>query len=198
MTFDVIDRDARNAVRQRNRFGRRDADQQCANQTWSVRDGDQMGYANDRLSTQIDAFFDDGDFPASISLLKVQAEAYPADYDVWTNLGWMQENVEQWDAALVTYVRFKRQNPKDPDAALPEATFYFNRHLYAKVPPLMEDAIKGPSHPNAYRILARSYEKQQMLGDALRVYKALVQRDPKDLPAQANVRRVEGKIKSGK
>jgi len=24
---------------------------------------------------------------------------YPADYDVWTNLGWMQENVEAWDAA---------------------------------------------------------------------------------------------------
>lgn len=157
-----------------------------------------MEIANERLATQIDAFFDDGDFPATISLLKVQAEQYPADYDVWTNLGWMQENVQQWDAALATYVRYKRQNPKDPDAALPEATFYFNRRLYAKVPPLMETAIKGSSHPNAYRILARAYEKQDMLGDALRVYKALTVRDPKDLTAQANVRRIEGKMKAGK
>ena len=157
-----------------------------------------MGYANDRMSTQIDAFFDDGDFPASISLLKLQAEAYPADYEVWTNLGWMEENVEQWDAALATYIRYKRQNPKDADAALPEATYYYNRKLYAKVPPLMEGAIKGPSHPNAFRILAKSYERQGMLGDALRVYKALVQRAPDDLAAQANVRRVEAKIKTGK
>lgn len=158
-----------------------------------------MAFANDRISTQIDAMFEDGDFPASIQLLKIQAEGYPADYDVWTNLGWMEENVHQWDAALATYVRFKRQNPKDPDRALPEANFYFMRKLYAKVPPLMEEAIKGgKTHPNAYRILARSYEKQDMLTDALRVYKALVARDPNDLPAKANVRRVEAKIAKAK
>ena len=158
-----------------------------------------MAFANDRLSTQIDALFEDGDFPAVIQLLKIQAEAYPADYDVWTNLGWMQENVQEWDAALATYLRYKRQNPQDPDRALPEANFYFMRKLFAKVPPLMEPAIKsGKTHANAYRILARSYEKQEMLPDALRVYKALVARDPNDLSAKANVRRVEGKMgKSG-
>lgn len=155
--------------------------------------------ANDRLSTQIDAMFEDGDFPAVIELLKIQAEGYPADYDIWTNLGWMEENVEQWDAALATYVRYKRQNPNDPDRALPEANFYFMRRIYAKVPPLMEPAIKGgKTHANAYRILARSYEKEGMLGDALRVYKALVERDPDDGAAKANVKRVEGKINGGK
>ena len=158
-----------------------------------------MDFANDRMSTEIDVLFDDGDFPAVIGLLKVQAEQYPADYDVWTNLGWMQENVEQWDAALATYVRYKRQNPTDPDAALPEANFYFMRKVYAKVPPLMEPAIKGgKTHANAYRILAKSYERQGMLGDALRVYKSLVARDPDDGAAKANVRRVEDKIEKGK
>ena len=157
-----------------------------------------MGYANDRLSTQIDAMFDDGDFPATIALLKLQAEAYPSDYDVWTNLGWMQENVHQWDAALATYVRYNRQNPKDPDHALPEAQFYSMRKLFAKVPPLLEPTIKGPCHPNAFRILAKSYERMEMLGDSLRVYKALVARDPKDLSAQANVRRVEERIAKAK
>ncbi len=157
-----------------------------------------MGFASDRLSTQIDAMFDDGDFPAVIQLLRVQAEMYPSDYEVWTNLGWMQENVEAYDAALATYVRYKRQNPKDPDAALPEANYYFMKKLYAKVPPLMEPAIKGPCHANAFRILARSYEKQEMLGDAARVYKALIARDPNDLPAKANLRRIEGKMGTGK
>jgi tetratricopeptide (TPR) repeat protein len=157
-----------------------------------------MDLANSRMSTQIDAMFDDGDFPASIALLRLQAEMYPADYDVWTNLGWMEENVEAWDSALATYVRFKRQNPKDPDASLPEANFYFNRKLYAKVPPLLETTIKGKCHPNAYRILARSYEKQDMLTDAVRVYKALTVRDPEDGAAKANLKRVEGKLLKGK
>lgn len=153
-----------------------------------------LDIANSRMSTQIDVLFDDGDFPATISLLKLQAEMYPADYDVWTNLGWMQENVEMWDSALATYVRYKRQNPKDPDAALPEATFFYNRKLYTKVPPLLEETIKGKCHANAYRILARSYEKQDMLTDAVRVYKALTVRDPSDLTAKANLKRVEGKL----
>ncbi len=157
-----------------------------------------MAFANDPMSTQIDVLFDDGDFPAVINLLKVQAEGYPSDYDIWTNLGWMEENVEQWDAALATYVRYKRQNPKDPDGALPEANFYFMRKVYAKVPPLMEPAIKGPAHPNAFRILAKSYEREGMLGDALRVYKALVERDPTDGAAKANVKRIEEKMKAAK
>jgi tetratricopeptide (TPR) repeat protein len=157
-----------------------------------------MAFANDRMSTQIDVMFEDGDFPAVISLLRVQAEAYPSDYDVWTNLGWMQENVQAYDTALATYARYRRQNAADPDAALPEATFYFNRRLYAKVPPLMEPTIKGKCHPNAFRILARAYEKQDMLSDAARVYKALSLRDPNDGAAKVNLKRVEGKLSQGK
>ena len=153
-----------------------------------------LGFATDRLATQIDAMFDEGDFPAVVQLLRLQAEAFPSDYEVWTNLGWMQENVHQYDAALATYVRYNRQNPKDPDRALPEANFYFMRKLYAKVPPLLEPAIKGPCHPNAFRTLARAYDKMEMLPDALRVYKALVVRDPNDGAAKANVKRVEDKI----
>ena len=157
-----------------------------------------LGFANDRLATQIDAMFDDGDFPAVVQLLRLQAEAFPSDYEVWTNLGWMQENVQQWDAALATYVRYNRQNPQDPDRAYPEANFYFMRKLYAKVPPLLEPAIKNPKvHPNAYRTLARAYDKMEMLPDALRVYKALVVRDPNDGAAKANVKRIEGKMGKG-
>ncbi|RYG22600.1 hypothetical protein EON82_16640 [bacterium] len=156
-----------------------------------------LDFANDRMSTQIDVLFEDGDYPAVISLLRVQAEAYPSDYDVWTNLGWMQENIQAWDTALATYARYRRQNAGDPDASLPEATFYFNRRLFSKVPPLMEPAIKGKCHPNAFRILARSYEKQEMLTDAARVYKALIARAPNDGAAKANLKRVEGKLAKG-
>lgn len=158
-----------------------------------------MDLANDRMATQIDVAFDDGDFPAVISFLRLQAEQYPADYEVWTNLGWMQENVEAYDAALATYVRYRRQNPQEPDAAYPEANFYAMKKLYAKVPPLLEPAIKNPKvHANLYRTLARAYDKLGMLTDAARVYRALTVRDPKDGAAKVNLKRVEGKIKGNK
>src|SRR5580704_16446941 len=62
---------------------------------------------NDRMLSQQDIWFDEGDFPAAIQILKVEAERYPSNYDVWTNLGWMQENVEDWDAALATYISYR-------------------------------------------------------------------------------------------
>ncbi len=116
--------------------------------------------ANDRMSTQIDIWFEDGDFPTVIQLLKIQQGVYPADYEIATNLGWMLENIEKYDEALATYIRYRRENPEDPDAALPEATFYHLKRAYAKVPPLLEPAIKRKPHANAYRILAQAYEKQ--------------------------------------
>ncbi|HWD37431.1 MAG TPA: tetratricopeptide repeat protein [Fimbriimonas sp.] len=153
--------------------------------------------ANDRILTQQDIWFNDGDFPADIQLLRVEAEKWPADYDVWTNLGWMEENVEDWDGALATYVRYRRQNPNDPDAALPEADYYNRKRLYAKIPALLEPAIKHKCHPNNFRVLAHAYENQKMYSDAVRVWKTYLQRDPNDGAAKRNLARCEKKLSGG-
>jgi len=150
--------------------------------------------ASDRMLSQQDIWFDDGEFPTCIQLLKVEAEKFPSDYEIWTNLGWMQENVEDWDAALATYIRFRRDNPQDPDAALPLATYYFMKKLYSKEPEILEPAIKRNCHPNNFRILASSYEKQKMYSDSIRVWKAYLQRAPNDGAAKHNLDRVEKKL----
>jgi tetratricopeptide (TPR) repeat protein len=154
------------------------------------------GAADERIVTQQDLWFKDGEYPECIQLLKVEAERWPKDYEIWTNLGWMQENVEQWDAALATYVRYRRQNPQDPDAALPEAFYYQRQKLYAKVPELLEPAIKRNCHPNNFRILASSYEKLKMYADSVRVWKAYLARAPNDGAAKHNLQRVEQKLAS--
>ncbi len=152
---------------------------------------------DNRVSQQIDDWFDTGDFPKAIHLLKFQSSYYPHDYDVATNLGWMQENVEEWDAALETYKLYSRNNPNDHDRVLPEGDYLFRRKEYAKIPPLFEPYLKLTPHPNVYRILAHSYEKMKKYADAKRVWLAYVAAYPKDLAGQSNLRKVEKKLASG-
>jgi tetratricopeptide (TPR) repeat protein len=148
-----------------------------------------------RIADQTDIWFDDGDFPRIIQLLQALYEFTPADYEVATDLGWMLENVEQYDAALATYVRYRKENVADPDAAIPEANFYFKRRLFSKVPPILEKRVGPNLHPNGFRILGHSYDRLGMLNDSRRVWKMYTDRYPQDLRAKENLKRVEQKIK---
>jgi tetratricopeptide (TPR) repeat protein len=150
-----------------------------------------------RLAQQNDVWFKDGEFLKNVQLLKFSFEINPHSYDVATNLGWMQENVEKYDEALATYIRYKNENPKDKDSALPEANFYFMRKAYAKVVPLLEPRIKLDPHANCYRLLAHSYERLGLLKDSKRVWDLYLSRHADDEAAKLNLKRVEKKLKGG-
>lgn len=154
-------------------------------------------YAKNRIDRQTDVWFDDGDFPATIASLKISSNLNPHDYDILTNLGWMQENVEQWDEAVKTYERYQRDNPQDPDRSLPIAQYYFMKKQYTKVPGLLESSIAGKKHPhpNVYRILASSYERLKKYSDAQRVLREYLGVAPNDAQAKVNLARVERKMK---
>lgn len=154
-------------------------------------------HADNRVSRQIDRWFKDGDYLRCIQGLRIRAEAAPSDYQTWTDLGWMLENVQAYGEALSVYVRFRLGNPQDPDAPFPEASFYAQRRLWARVPPLLEPTLAAKPHPNTYRTLARAYEQQGMLTDSQRVWKALLARTPNDGAAKMNLDRVERKLKGG-
>lgn len=151
---------------------------------------------NSRLAYQTDIWFDGGDFPRVVQLLRIHYGLEPGNYEVATNLGWMLENVEQWNEALAVYVRFRKMNPKDPDATYPEANFYFQKKAYAKVPALLEPSLEKLPHPNSYRILAHSFERMKMFGDSKRIWQKYLKRFPNDQAAKANLKRVEGKVVS--
>jgi tetratricopeptide (TPR) repeat protein len=154
-------------------------------------------HAADRLNQQTDVWFDDGDFPRVINLCRLMYGLYPDDFEVATNLGWMLENIELWDQALAVYIQFRTENPKNPDAAYPEASFYFRKKAYQKVPMLLEPTLKMATHPhsNNYRTLAHSYEKLNLLADSQRVWKQLLSVDPRDEAAKQNLARVEKKLR---
>jgi tetratricopeptide (TPR) repeat protein len=156
-----------------------------------------MSLAEARMSSQSDIWFNDGDYPRAVNLLRYRAALEPSNYDIHTDLGWMLENVERWSEALAVYVRFRKANPDQADAALPEANFYFLKKAYAKVPPLLEDAIKKKPHPNVFRLLANSYERLGLLDDSVRVWDKYLSDHPNDGQAKVNRERVLKK-KSGK
>ena len=150
----------------------------------------------DRVATQTDVWFEDGEYPRVVQILRIMTALSPSHYETVTNLGWMLENVEKWDEALAVYVKFRKDNAGHPEAYYPEANFYFMRKLYSKVPPLLEPSLKMKlkPHANSYRILGLSYERLGFLADAKRVFKLIIERDPNDGTAKANLNRVEKKI----
>ncbi len=156
-------------------------------------------YADARVSRQIDAWFDDGDFPRAVGLLRLQAAYAPNDYEVATNLGWLLESMERDDEALAAYAVYARDNPNDPDAKLPVAMLHNSRKRYAEVVAVLEPvlareaALRTKPHPNVYRLLAKAYERLNRPEDAIRTWELQLRRYPDDLPAKANIARVRAK-----
>jgi tetratricopeptide (TPR) repeat protein len=146
------------------------------------------------LTAQNDAWFKVGDYPAVINSLRFLNSEDPTDYDYATSLGWMLENVTQYDEALAVYVRYRKFNSKEADAAFPEANFYFMRKVYARVPPLLVTTLDAKPHPNSYRLLAHSYEKLGLYPDAVKVWKRLIADYPSDKVAPVNEKKDELKI----
>ena len=152
---------------------------------------------HDRLTRQSDAWFKQGDYPRVVQLLRFDYSLNPSDYDTATNLGWMLENIEQWDAALAVYIQLRTSNPNVPDDAWPEANYYYMKKAYAKVPPILEPTIKNHPHPNTFRTLAHAYEKMNMLADSKRIWQQYLTKNPNDGPAKANLDRVTKKLAGG-
>ena len=96
------------------------------------------------------------------------------DYGTTTDLGWMLQNVEQYDEALAIYKAYRLAYPNDPEAPYPEAQYYYLHKQYAKVPPLIEGTLAEKPHPNSFRILAHSYDHLGKLLDSRRVWKLLI------------------------
>ncbi|MDR3691479.1 MAG: hypothetical protein P4L46_19015 [Fimbriimonas sp.] len=190
MTYRLIGLSAAALVLSATAFGKQSAPQSRVDAIWDAVD--------DRVAQQIDVWFHEGDYPKAIALLGFEATYLPHDYDVVTNLGWMRENVEDWDGALAVYEKFRKDNPQDKDAALPEGQFYFMRKNYVVIPALLEPALKRRPHPNVYRILAHAYEHEKRYADAIRVWKEYLSWAPKDLTAKANLDRDEKKLNASK
>jgi tetratricopeptide (TPR) repeat protein len=150
--------------------------------------------AQTRMNNQSDIWFQQGDYPRTTNVLRFMSEFDHGDYFSNADLGYMLENMHMYDEALAVYVKFRKENPKMPDAPFPEAEFYFTRKAYSKVPPIIEPTIASHPHPNSYRLLAHAYERLGLYKDALRIWKAHVAIHPEDLMAKNSLAKVEKRL----
>ncbi|MBI1756230.1 MAG: hypothetical protein HYR64_03885 [Fimbriimonas ginsengisoli] len=155
-----------------------------------------MDVAFNWMDRQVDIWYEDGDYPRDVQLLRMQNALRPSDYGIADTLGYMLENVERMDEALAVYVGFRKANAAQADGPFPEANFYFQQKLYAKVPALLEPSLALKPHANSFRVLAHSYERLNLLSDSERVWKAYLALAPGDDPARKNLARVQQKLKS--
>lgn len=150
-------------------------------------------HVDNRVVRQLDTWFDDGEFPAIVELLKVQV-AYDSDYDNVTNLGWMLENIERYDEVPAIYQNYQKRHPEDPDCMYPLGYHYYMRKNYKRAIEILEPSLKLKPTPNTYVILAKSYEREKQYKEAIRVWELQLKRWPDNGPAKANIERVKNKI----
>lgn len=153
----------------------------------------------ERIISQNDAWFADGDYRLVIEGLEYHNLIRPGNYELATNLAWMYFNIEDPTNQLRVCVDLRNSHPRDAEAWYPEAEFYFLKRAYKQVIELLEPTLKfeRKPHANTYRLLGRSYKSLQMYADAARVYGELAKIDPSDLAAIKNRDEMLAKSKGG-
>jgi tetratricopeptide (TPR) repeat protein len=151
-----------------------------------------------RFDREMNLLYEDGNFPLVVEMLKVQLSYDPKNYDTFTNLGWMLENIERFDEAEKLYKQFQADYPKSSDGAYPLGYFYYMRKRYQDCINVLEPSLKlkPTPHPNTFRLLGKSYERLNKFNDAIRVWQLQLKAYPKDGPAKVNIDRVKAKLKS--
>ncbi|HXH60904.1 MAG TPA: hypothetical protein VNI20_06050 [Fimbriimonadaceae bacterium] len=141
-----------------------------------------MGYVEQRAFVETKAPFDVGDYPKTIQIQRMRFVLNPQNEELATNLIWMLGNVEYHTEELATAIKFRLQNPQNPDRGLPEAFIYQTLKAYARIPGIIEpDIERTPApHGNTFRVLGHAYEKLGFYKDALRVWELAVRAHPED------------------
>ena len=142
-----------------------------------------MAYVESRAANETNTWYQDvGDYPLAIQNLRFRLRLRPWDEEIGTNLIWMLGNIEYEGERLAVAMRYRKENPDNPDRGLAEAQVYFEYRMYFKVPPILEDDIMRdpPPHGNTFRMIGHSYSRLGFHEDALRVWNQYLEHDPDD------------------
>ena len=154
-------------------------------------------HIDNRVNTQSDLWFEDGEFPKCISLLRVQYAYTPDDYDIMTSLGWMLENVHEMDKAREVYLEFNNRHPEDGGAMFALGNSFYTKKDYDNTIKVLEPILTKAAPLDAYIIVAKSYERKGKLVDALRIWELELKKYPNAGTATINIKRVKAKIAAG-
>ena len=142
-----------------------------------------MRYVESRADDETVGWYqDDGDYPRAIQNLRFRWRLRPWDEEISTDLIWMLGNIEYEGERLAVAMRYRKENPDNPDRGLPEAQVYFEFRMYFKIPSILEEDIlrDPPPHGNTFRMIGHSYSRLGFHEDALRVWNQYLKHDQDD------------------
>ena len=141
-----------------------------------------MVYVDARADAETDGFFGLGDYPKAIQLQRIRYECRPWDGGLASDLVWMLGNVEYDAERLAVAIRFKNENPEDPDRGLFEAQAYWEWKMYARIPAVLEeDILQTPApHRNVFSLLSNAYSRLGYDKDVVRVLDVALRAYPND------------------
>jgi tetratricopeptide (TPR) repeat protein len=154
-------------------------------------------HIDNRFIKQSDLWFERGEFPSCVALLKVQSAYTPDDFEIVTNLGWMLENIDRYPESRDIYLDFGNRHPMIGDAMYPLGLSFFSKKEYQNAINVLEPTLAKNVGPNTYRTLARAYEMLKKPNDAIRIWELELKKFPGELSATANIKRVKLKMASG-
>jgi tetratricopeptide (TPR) repeat protein len=154
--------------------------------------------AYDRIYTQADTWFDQGDFPRCCQILKFEMVLRPGDYDTATNLGYLLESTDQNDEALVWYRKFEIDNPSFPGAQLPRGNLLFKLHKYNESIAVLKPKYQKFPDQNVDRILAQDYMRQKLYKPAIEVFQFHLKHFPRDETAKRHLAYAKAQIAAKK
>lgn len=152
----------------------------------------------DMLETEIvlkiDQAFHDGRYGDCLDGLYSQLCLYPTDSEVQGQIIFMWRNVEMESKAISEATRFRLDSQMDPMIAFNECTLYQLKKLYSRIPPILEPCFMNATNVQPILLLADAYEKQGLIGEALRVCKVLREKFPNDPSGVRQLQRLQNKM----
>jgi hypothetical protein len=155
-----------------------------------------LSHVEERAAVETDAAYETGDYPRVIQTQRMRYELRPGDGELATDLIWMYGNVDDDTNALRYAIKFRLDNPDDPDRGYPEAELYTRWRTWVKVPRILEQDIlrTPPPHRNVYTMLSAAYDRMGFHADVVRVLDVALRNYPDDLVFQRNRSRALEKI----
>ncbi len=155
-----------------------------------------MARIGEGLDINADNEFQRGDFPLAAQMLKVKFEIDLTNEESAANLILLLRSMTDEVGALAVAMRFREENPQNPDRGLAEAQWYWQMRQFTRIPKILSPDIMRtpPPHPNTFRLLGNAYDRLGFNADALKVWEQAVKVYPQDETFARNVEKAKKKL----
>ncbi|HOJ22846.1 MAG TPA: tetratricopeptide repeat protein [Armatimonadota bacterium] len=146
----------------------------------------------DGLWERSDHFFHHGDYETTTRINRLVVRMDPHFVEGLNTLAWLlRQGLNRPQEALALHHRAIRDNPERWEAFFDLGMFHFDRKDYPLAAHYFRRSVELEAPAAKQHMLAHTYEKMGRTADALRAWRAIVEKFPDDQPARRNLERLE-------